>query len=134
MQAAHGIRAFDIGQRSGDFQDAVIAPGGQLHAVGGLDQKRLSAGVRRSDPVEQGALGAGVQGHGPLSGGFGQGGIALGLDGAGPGDAGADRSVQIIHLGTGVTNLRRVVERQELRWDIEMALLRGVLSGVLQGP
>ena len=40
------------------------------------------------------------------------------------------RRVQIIHLGTCVTTLRRVVSREELARDIENAFLYGGMSGV----
>ena len=43
------------------------------------------------------------------------------------------KRVQIVHLGTGITTLRRAIGREELAWDIEMALLEGGLSGVPYG-
>ena len=41
--------------------------------------------------------------------------------------------VQIVHLATGITTLRRAVRKEELRWGLELALLKGALDGVPYG-
>ena len=60
MNAAHSFRAVEVGERAGDPQHAMIAPGGEPHGVRCIAQKRKPGRIRACRIFEHGAVRRGV--------------------------------------------------------------------------
>src|SRR5215212_11040631 len=53
VDPAHTLLAVEVGQRAGDLQDPVEAPGGQTHRVGRVADQGEPVGVRAGDLFEE---------------------------------------------------------------------------------
>ncbi len=74
----------EVGEGAGDFEDAVVGAGGEVHVVHGVLEVGAAFGVELTVGFHL------SRGHGAVDVGAGAFGEALGLDGAGLLDAGAD--------------------------------------------
>ena len=83
MDASDFVGTVEIGKRTRDPQDAVIAAGGKLHGIGGIPQQRQARSVGPCNLFEYRALRLRIGAHAGQT----QRGIALGLDIARAGDA-----------------------------------------------
>ena len=86
VDAGDACLAVEIGKRAGDAKCPVIAACAQAERVGGLAQKRAPGVVGRGDILEQAPVAIGIGARTRML----QRGEALGLDGAGRSDTGAN--------------------------------------------
>src|SRR5690348_16808384 len=60
MKAPHAVARLEIGEGAGDAEDAVVAAGGEMKALAGVDEEALAVGVGGGDLVQELAVQLGV--------------------------------------------------------------------------
>ena len=109
MAGADLLRAVEVGDGAGHAQDAVVAAGGEAHAVEGAAHQRLSFPAQAAEAAQLLAVHAGV-GHGAVVP------EALSLDGAGGVDALFDLRRA---LGRGLAAQLVILQRRDLHNQVD---------------